>query len=58
MNITRFEPKSAAPPSDEGPPVPRTDPPVRAEAQAAEVRTQENRVPDETIDEPGYGHGV
>jgi hypothetical protein len=56
MEPSRFEVE--AEPPDEGRREPRKDPAPRAAVQASADGEGEDQQRDETIEEPGYGHGV
>jgi hypothetical protein len=57
MNESPFESEEAQRPADR-PAAPGGDSAVRAEMRAAPAGDEEQQSADETIDEPGYGHGV
>jgi hypothetical protein len=57
MNGSPFESEEAQRTADH-PAAPAGDSAVRAEMRAAPDGDEEQQSADETIDEPGYGHGV
>jgi len=57
MRVSPFEPEVPARPA-EGQAGPLSEEEGRAEVRASPTTDDEDQRRDETIDEPGYGHGV
>ena len=57
MPVSPYDPEVAAP-AAEGTAARRADANVRPEMRASPQRDEDDQRHDESIDEPGYGHGV